>query len=82
MGGLGAKGTILRAATGLGVDDSAEFYSMAIVMVSNPAGAMEKEGDKIVFYPKEVQGRGCNRPPIIQGLLNALFDKRLHGRDS
>jgi hypothetical protein len=59
MSGLGAKGAILRAAPGLGVDDSAELYSMAIVMVSNPAGAMEKEGDKIVFYPKEILGRGC-----------------------
>jgi hypothetical protein len=79
MGGLGAEGAVLRAAPGLGVDDGTEFYTMAIVVIEYSAGSMEEEGDEIIVYPQEVLGRGCGQPPIIKNLLNALFDKLLHG---
>jgi hypothetical protein len=58
MGGLGAKGTVLWAAPGLGIDDGAELYIMLIIVIAYPTSAMEEEGDKIVFYPQEILGRG------------------------
>jgi hypothetical protein len=82
MGGLGAKRTVLRTAPGLGIDDGAELYPLAIVVIPNPTGAMEEEGDKGIFHPQEVLGRGCGQPTIIQSLLNALFDELMHGDDT
>lgn len=82
MGGLGAEGAVLRAASGLGIDDGAELYPMAIVMISNPADAMEEEGDKIVFYTQKVLSRGGSYSSSVQGLSDASLDELLHGDDT
>jgi hypothetical protein len=49
VGGLGAEGAVLRAAPGLGIDDGAELYCMAMVMIAYTSGPIKEEGKEEIF---------------------------------
>jgi hypothetical protein len=49
MSRLGAKGAILRTASGLGIHDGAELDFSAVELIADSTSAMKKEGKKTVF---------------------------------